>query len=65
MSRNLIINSYFAILFVTIFGAIAAITIIRVVNQNQKTTKNTYGEASYASLRNSLLHSAPTGARIR
>ncbi len=65
MSRNLIINSYLAILFVTIFGAIATVTIVRAVNKNQEVAKNSYNETSYASLRNSLLNGTPVGVRIR
>lgn len=42
MGRQLVVNSYLAVLFITIFGAIAAMTIIKVAYNSQNAFASTY-----------------------
>ena len=49
------INSYFAVLIITIFGAGAALIIMRVATQNTIIIIHSNSEASYAKLQQSIL----------
>jgi hypothetical protein len=51
------INTYFAVLLVTIAGAGAAILIVHIATSNPTTVNTGNNEASYAPLQNSILNS--------
>ncbi len=54
-------NAYLATLIITIFGAGAALIIIKVANKNQYQVVQGSNEANYAQLQNSILKSRVLG----
>ena len=46
MGRHLVVNSYIAILFITIFGSIAAMTIVKVAFNNQTVFAQAYQDSA-------------------
>ncbi len=54
-------NTYLAVLIITIFGAGAALIIIKVANKNQYQVVQGSNEANYVQLQNSILKSKVLG----